>query len=77
MTLADVPAGPWNIVFRWDDMERGAWVEEVLQILVPDVGQRFAPSQAGKTYSGCLQATGLPESTDFGMTWGTVKTLFR
>ncbi|MFH1681202.1 MAG: hypothetical protein ABIH26_11225 [Candidatus Eisenbacteria bacterium] len=75
--LTEVPAGPWNILFSWFDLERGEWVEEIRQVVVPDVGQGYEPVLAGQIYSGCLEATGVPEAAELGTTWGTVKSLFR
>ena len=43
LTLTDVPAGPWNLVYRWFDTEADAWTERILEIVVPDVGQTDGP----------------------------------
>jgi hypothetical protein len=58
--LVDVPPGPWNILFRWFDLEIWEWTDEVLQIVVPDVGQALGPIVAELSRSDCLESVGAP-----------------
>ena len=77
VTLANVPAGPWNLLYRWFNIESAAWTERVLMIEVPDVGQTYIPYVAGQDSSGCLNGTGAPEPPGTPTTWATLKALYR
>ena len=76
VTLEDVPAGPWNILYRWFDIETDDWVERVLQIEVPDVGQGYQPAVALQEADGCLESAAAPEP-ETKSTWGTIKSVYR
>ena len=75
VTLEDVPPGPWNILFRWFDLESLEWVEEILLIVVPDVGQALEPVVAGQSYSGCLEASHISDALSNPVGSWTIKAL--
>lgn len=77
VTLDDVPPGPWNVLYRWFDVEIWDWTERVLQIDVPDVGQALEPFVAEQSSSGCLETTGLPDPSRIPLTWGVIKARYR
>ncbi len=77
LVVADVPPGPWNLLFRWFDVESWQWTERVLQVEVPDVGQTPPPYVADAFRTECLETTSVPDETSIGMTWGAVKALCR
>jgi hypothetical protein len=77
VALANVPAGPWNVLYRWFDLENGDWVDRVLMIEVPDVGQTYVPFVAGQSASGCLNQTGAEGGSPDPVTWAQVKALYR
>ena len=77
VTLGEFPAGPWNILYRWFDIEIGDWAERSLQIEIPDLGQGYVPFVAGQTISGCLETAGLLEPVQRILTWGAIKTHYR
>jgi hypothetical protein len=72
--IADVPPGPWNILYRWFDIEIWDWTERVIQIVVPDVGQGYEPYVARETNSGCLESSEAPPDV---ASWGVIKVLYR
>lgn len=73
LILAEVPAGPWNILFRWFDLEIYDWTEEVIQIEVPDVGQGYEPVIAAHTWGGCIETSHVPDLDDVG--FGAIRVL--
>ena len=75
VTLANVPAGPWNIHFEWFDFEIYDWTHEVLMVEVPDVGQGYEPVVIDQYYSGCLEANGAPETIDDRIDLAVIKLL--
>ncbi len=77
VTLEDVPPGPWNVLYRWFDIEIWDWTERVLEITVPDVGQGLGPFVADRASYGCLEAAVVPESPAEPVSWGVIKTLYR
>jgi hypothetical protein len=77
VTLDDVPAGPWNVLYRWFDIEIWDWTERVLQIVVPDLGQGYEPYVAREASSGCLDSSDVPESSEAAVSWGVIKTLYQ
>jgi hypothetical protein len=77
VTLANVPAGPWNILYRWFDIEIWDWAEQVLQIEVPDVGQGYVPYVAREESSGCLESSDVLEPITETVTWSTIKTFYQ
>ena len=77
VTIEDVPPGPWNILYRWFDIEIWEWTELVLQIEVPDLGQPLEPFVAERWNSGCMEVQGLREPSLTSLTWGEVKTSYR
>lgn len=74
MTLANVPAGPWNVLYRWFDIEIQDWAERVLEIEVPEVGQGYVPTVVRETDSGCLESS---DASDDPLSWGVIKILYR
>ena len=72
VTLGDVPPGPWNILYRWFDVEIWEWEERILQVVVPDVGQPLEPFLARQFSHGCLEEAEIPHPTS----WGTIKALY-
>jgi hypothetical protein len=73
VVLADVPPGPWNILFRWFDLETGEWTDEILEIVVPDVGQPLDPVVAGQSWSECIGALDAPATGGDSTGPGTVR----
>lgn len=78
VTLEGVPAGAWNILYRWFDWEIFDWAERVLQIEVPDLGQGYVPVLADQQSFGCLETASAPvEPPTESATWGNVKARYR
>jgi hypothetical protein len=75
VTVADVPPGPWNVLYRWFDIETMDWAERVLEVVVPDVGQPPTPHVARQSSSGCLESATVPQTTE-PSSWGTIKALY-
>jgi len=75
VTIADVPAGHWNVLYRWFDIEIWDWAERVLDIEVPDVGQVGKPYVARERSSGCLESTDVPDLPVEPASWGVIKAL--
>lgn len=76
LVLANVPPGPWVILFRWFDLEVEDWIEEYLEITVPDVGQGPGPVVTEQSGSGCLSLSGMLDTLALPRTWGAVKALY-
>ncbi len=76
VTLTNVPPGPWQLVYRWFDLEIGDWTQQIVPIVVPDVGQPMIPVIAAQTIDGCLKATAAPLPPPVS-SWGRIKTLYR
>jgi len=74
--IEDAPPGPWQVLFRWFDLETGDWVDWHGEIEVPDVGQGSAPGDVALLNSGCLDTSGVPTYEDL-TTWSAVKTCYR
>jgi hypothetical protein len=77
VVLVDVPAGPWNILFRWFDLESGQWTGVILEVIIPDVGQQSGPFLAETARTDCLEASSVPDLSDAPLTWGYVKAMYR
>ncbi|MBU1699735.1 MAG: hypothetical protein KJ970_19225 [Candidatus Eisenbacteria bacterium] len=81
VTLEEVPPGPWNLLYRWFDIEADDWTERVLQIDVPDVGQGYEPVVALQNTEGCLESASAPgegqEPEPMSTRWGTIKAMYR
>ena len=79
-SIEDVPAGDYQLHFDWFDYESDDWVERVLEVSVPEIGQA-GPWQLGSVFdSGCVAAAGVPEEEPDdpeSPTWGRLKALFR
>ncbi len=76
MTLDDVPPGPWNVLYRWFDIEVWDWAEQVVEIVVPDVGQPLEPFVARQASHGCLETAEIPELAE-PSSWGTIKAFYQ
>jgi hypothetical protein len=77
MAIDDVPPGPWNILFRWFDLEIGQWMEVILQIAVPDVGQPLEPVLEQVTHTDCLAPSWIPDLEEQTLSWGCAKAIYR
>lgn len=77
VVVADVPPGPWQVLYRWFDIEIWDWTERVLEIEVPDVGQGLEPYAARVTDSDCLETSYAPGWAQAPVSWGVVKTHYR
>lgn len=77
MSLDDVPPGPWNLIYRWFDLEIWDWTELVFQIEVPDVDQPLSPYVSAQDREGCLETTSTPEFPVPECTWSVMKGLYR
>jgi hypothetical protein len=81
VVLEDVPPGPWNLRYRWFDIEIWEWTDRNLQIEVPYVGQPYdLIVVADQMVHGCLEATGLPNPPDPSAepsSWGRIKARYR
>jgi len=73
VTLQDVPPGPWQLLFRWFDLETDQWTDRILPITVPDVGQALEPSILDQFHEGCLETAGVPPSPPAHLSWGVIK----
>ncbi len=75
--ITDAPPGPWQVLFRWFDLETGGWVDWHGEIVVPDVGQGSDPGEVALLNSGCLDTSGVPAHSTDSLTWSAVKTCYR
>ena len=77
VTLANVPPGLWNLLYRWFDIETWTWTERVLPVEVPDVGQSGVPVVAEQWDSGCVTGTNAREPEGSPRSWGAIKAMYR
>ena len=77
VTLVDVPPGPWNVLYRWFDIEIWDWAERVLEITVPDVGQGPEPAVLEQASYGCLEAAVVPGQPAERLHWGVIKARYQ
>lgn len=77
--IEDVAPGDYEIVFAWYDYETSDWLEELIEVNVPDVGQGGELYVADILSSDCLTSptSDVPEPRFQQATWGTVKTRYR
>jgi hypothetical protein len=73
--IPDAPPGPWQVMFRWFDLESGDWVDWHGGIEVPDVGQSSGPGDETVLNSGCVDTSGVSPSER--LDWSTVKSCYR
>jgi hypothetical protein len=77
LTIADMPPGPWNLLFRWLDMETWTWTDRILPITIPDLGQGYEPYVAEQHRTNCLWTSAVPEPPESLPTWGALKAMYR
>ncbi|MFH1842000.1 MAG: hypothetical protein ABIF77_02235 [bacterium] len=84
VTIAEVPAGAWTVLFRWYDYGTWTWLEWPLQVVVPEAGQSGLPAVADAEKSECYWGTSVvpdpsvePGPGPAPGSWGAVKSLYR
>ena len=80
--IEDVAPVDYEVVFTWYDYESSAWLEEIVEVNVPDVGQSGILYVADILSSDCLTSptSSAPEPKEPGLQrtrWGEVKALYR
>jgi len=73
--IPDAPPGPWQVWFRWFDLESFGWIDWFGEIEVPDVDQGYEPGEVAILNSGCLDTSGV--SPGEHLSWSTVKSCYR
>jgi len=83
VTIEDLAPGTYDLVFTWYDYESSEWLEVVLNVVVPDMGQPWAPVVASTYLSDCYhEPTAVPDDPGNAAppklrTWGLIKALYR
>lgn len=77
VTVADVTAGEWTVVYGWFDLETGAPVEVELTVSVPDVGAGSIPAVFAPTSTECLASSTVTDDEDPFVSWGALKGRYR
>lgn len=75
--VGEIPVGFWTVKFQWRQEETGHWVEQQVEIVVPEAGDASDPQVLFQEISDCLISSTVPDPPETVSIWGSLKSWYR